>query len=385
MTAQTLPPPVLLSQTREIEELAGQLRRQPKIAVDTESNSLFAYREQVCLIQFSTPQEDFLVDPLAAGDLSALQPVFADPQVEKIFHAAEYDLICLRRDFGFTFTNIFDTMLACRILGREATGLGALLAEEFGVKLDKRGQRANWGERPLPVSLLDYARLDTHYLIPLRERLAEQLRQRGFWALAEEDFRRLAAVRSNAIEAEANGAAVDCWRISGAYDLTPQQAAVLQELCRYRDHIARRYNRPLFKVISDATLLAIAAQTPRSLDDLRRLPGMSTLQIKRHGPALLQAVQRGLQASPLYPPRSPRPAESYLERLEALKRWRKAAGLDMGVPSDVILPRDLMYALASQAPRERSELAAILKDSPWRLEHLGAQILSVLQQTNTEP
>lgn len=378
---EKLTAPVWVARTEEVERLSEKLRNQAIVAVDTESNSLFAYREQVCLVQFSTPEADFLVDPLARADLSALGRVFCDPGVEKVFHAAEYDVICLRRDFGFEFTNLFDTMVACRILGREAVGLGALLLEEFGMQVDKRGQRANWGQRPLPRELLDYARLDTHYLIPLRERLQQKLVERGLLELAQEDFRRLA--QSQAAENGRNGAAegvLDCWRVSGAYDLAPQQVAVLQELCRYRDQIARQYNRPLFKVFGDKTLTMIATTMPRSLEELGRLPGMTSRQVQRHGPGLLQAVQRGRQAAPLYPPRSPRPNEAFLERLEALKQWRKAKGQQMSVPSDVILPRDLMFALANKGPADPEALGEILKETPWRLSQFGEEILRLTKR-----
>lgn len=174
-----------------LRALAEKLAAEPLIAVDTESNSLHAYQERVCLIQFSIPSGDFLVDPLSLDTLAPLAPLFADPKYEKIFHAAEYDLICLKRDFDFTFTNLFDTMFAARILGRNKVGLGSILEEEFHVVLNKKYQRADWGQRPLPSYLLAYAQLDTHYLIPLRTRLREQLRQRNLWPLAEEDFNRL--------------------------------------------------------------------------------------------------------------------------------------------------------------------------------------------------
>ena len=91
----------IITQSGNLKALADELQRHPVIAVDTESNSLYAYRERVCLIQFSTPLTDTLVDPLALDDLSPLAPVFADPAIEKVFHAAEYDLICLKRDFRF--------------------------------------------------------------------------------------------------------------------------------------------------------------------------------------------------------------------------------------------------------------------------------------------
>ena len=171
---------------------------------------------------------------------------------------------------------------------------------------------------------------------------------------------------------------VDCWRISGAYDLAAQQAAVLMELCRYRDEIARLLDRPLFKVFSDQTLLAIASELPGKLDELRELPGMSPNQVRRHGRRLLRAVQKGLQAPPVYPVRQPRPDEHFTERLEALRTWRKNLAAEIGVGSDVILPRDLMISLAEKGPTTPDELAEAMEVAPWRLEHFGEQILEAL-------
>ena len=109
-----------------ILDLSGE----PVVAVDTESNSLYAYRERVCLIQFSSPEKDYLVDPLEI-DVSTLAPLFASTEIEKIFHAAEYDLLMLDRDFGFRVSNLFDTMVAARILGWKAVGLGSILREQL--------------------------------------------------------------------------------------------------------------------------------------------------------------------------------------------------------------------------------------------------------------
>jgi ribonuclease D len=382
MGLESLPEPSLITRPEELIKLAGKLKEEAILAVDTESNSLYAYHEQVCLIQFSTEEKDYLIDPLALDDLSPLGPIFSDPGIEKVFHAAEYDLICLKRDFGFSFSNLFDTMIAASILGLEQVGLGSLLEREFNVKLDKRYQRANWGQRPLPDHLLNYARLDTHFLITLRHILRRELEVHNRWALAEEDFKRLRSIGDSALEnnnrASSRGAEEHCWKISGAHDLAPQQAAVLQELCRYRDQVARSTNRPLFKVISDATLVAIAANTPNSLHELKQLPGMSHGQVQRHGRSILQLVQRGLNAKPVLPPRPRRPDEQYLARLENLRQWRKETAKEMGVKSDVILSRDLLIELAEKNPHEREHLARILAEVPWRLDYFGDQIMGVL-------
>lgn len=358
-----------------MKKLVQILSHQPILAVDTESNSLFAYREQVCLIQFSTPEADYLVDPLALADLSALGPIFADEQIQKVFHAAEYDLLCLKRDFSFSFTNLFDTMLAARILGRKEVGLGSILEAEFNLQVDKRNQRANWGQRPLPDYLLDYARQDTHYLIEIGGRLEHQLEERGLTALAQEDFKRVCQV-----EANADNGKTACWRVTGVHKLSPQQVAVLQEVCIYRDEVARQINRPLFKVISDHTLNAIAGALPTSLDELKVLPGMTQHQLDRHGKALLQAVQRGLQASPIHRPHNVRPDDRFLARVETLKQWRKLKGRELEVESDIILPRDLLHALANKNPQNMQALSDCLADVPWRREQYGEEILKVLRK-----
>jgi ribonuclease D len=374
-----LPPASLITRQADLAQLVEHLLGEAIIAVDTESNSLYVYRERVCMLQFSTHQGDFLVDPLALKDLSPLAPVFASPGIEKVFHAAEYDVICLKRDFHFQFAGLFDTMIASRILGRAAFGLGDLLQSEFGVQIDKHFQRADWGQRPLPTGLLQYARLDTHYLIPLRQRLALELEAHGLQHLAQEDFERLASLEMNGRSEQPK--ALECWGLRGAGDLTPQQAAVLQELCRYRESKARSLDRPLFKVMNDQTLVAIAAACPATLSELGALPGMSRGQVERYGSQLLQAVQRGLKAQPLRQKRPPRPDEAYLERLERLRRWRKVTGEAMSVQSDVVLPRDLMEALARQNPVDDGALAAVMASAPWRRQKFGEQILVLLKGT----
>jgi ribonuclease D len=314
--------------------------------------------------------------PAAAERPVALEAVFADAGIEKVFHAAEYDVMTLKRDFDFRFANIFDTMVAARVLGKKKVGLGSILESEFGVKPDKRYQRANWGQRPLPRDLLKYAQLDTHYLIPLRERLRAELKASDRWALAKEDFRRVCQVASFGFN---NGRQDGVWRIAGSYDLHPQTAAILHELAAYREQRAQVLDRPLFKVINDQTLLDIALVSPQDLNELSKIRGMSRGQIERHGEELLKAVKRGMKAEPIFPPRSPRPDGAYLERMERLRQWRKRTARRIGVESDVVLPRDLMNAIASQNPKGRPELAKILADVPWRLEEFGEELLQVVR------
>jgi ribonuclease D len=377
MRTPQLPKPTFVDTPNKLNKMISNLMKEAIVAVDTESNSLYAYQERVCLIQFSIPERDFLVDPLAVSDLSTLGPLFASPEIEKIFHAAEYDLIMLDQDFGFELSNLFDTMVAARILGWKAVGLGSILKNQFGIQVQKRYQRANWGRRPLPDEMLTYAQLDTHYLIPLRKRIKDELEKAGRWPLAQEDFERGCQVNNN--HSHRDGA--DCWRVNGARDLGPQQLAVLQELCEYRDQIAKSSDRPLFKVINNSTLYNIAEACPRTNSELEAVKGFSHKQVRWLGRGILSAVQRGLDArqTPKIPHKR-RPSDAYLLRVDKLRQWRKNTGRAMGVESDVVLPKDLVYEFAEKNPKTYEQVSEIMSEVPWRLAQFGDQILSLLKR-----
>ena len=367
--SERLPPPVWVATSTALDSLSRDLLGQPRIAVDTESNSLHAYREQVCLVQFSTPQTDYLVDPLALIDLGPLAPVFADPHIEKIFHAAEYDLVCLHRDFGFTFANIFDTMQAERILGYEKVGLDAALEKYFNVIVNKRFQKADWGERPLAPDLLAYARFDTHYLIPLRDKLRAELEAKGLWTLAGEDFRRACWVNGEHAES------AEPWeRFANRRDLNLRELTILRELAIVRERIAEKLDRPPFKVVTDDKLIAMARAVPKTRKELAET-GLSVKQLDRWGTEILSAVGRGAGAPLVKRRQAQRPDEAVLRRLDALKVWRKKVAAQAGVESDIVLPRPYLVPLAE---RGGSDLKSILESSPWRLEQYGEQILKVL-------
>ena len=366
--------PLWISTLDDLHRVLPHLERCQLLGVDTESNGLHAYREQVCLIQISTEDDDYLIDPLALNDLSPLGGLFADPRIEKVFHAAEYDLICLKRDFGFLFVNLFDTMLAGRILGRSATGLGAMLEWEFGITVDKHCQRADWRQRPLPHQLITYAQMDTRYLIPLRHRLREELLQCGRFPLAEEDFRRMCLTQVPKGSNNENG----FWRVAGGHTISPTQASVLQQLYDYRERVAKMQDRPVFKVLSNQTLLQIAKICPQKTIDLAQICHLTPRQISMYGQQLLDAVSRGLSSKPPQRPVAPRQNDDFLHRMDVLRSWRKTVAKQMGVESDVILPREILERIARHFPRNAQELEALMEHTPWRFKQYGEQILQTL-------
>ena len=287
----TLQPRIIATEA-ELAALLAELLTQPVVAVDTESNSLYAYREQVCLIQFSTPTADYIVDPLAGLDLRPLEQLFANPCIEKVFHAAEYDIMCMKRDFGFHFVNLFDTMRAARILGWRRVGLGDVLNELFGICVNKCYQRYNWGRRPLSPQALHYACLDTHYLLPLRHIQVETLQQLGRWDKAREAFAHVAEVRPAPYNTSGPRG---FWRIPGIYNLSELEQDVLWKLYCWRDQEARRLNWPPFKVLGAHTLVALAQARPRTVAELSQVPGLKPRHIRQYGEQILCAIRAGEQ------------------------------------------------------------------------------------------
>lgn len=367
---------VLIATQREWSAVLDALFAQRAVAVDTESNSLYAYQEQVCLIQFSTPDADYVVDPLAGLDLSPLARLFADPGIQKVFHAAEYDVMCLKRDFGFHFANLFDTMWAARILGWPRIGLGDVLEATFGVQTNKRYQRYNWGQRPLEPEALAYACLDTHYLLSLRHLQANALAEKGHWEEAREVFDQIAA--SDPMSHVFDPA--DFWRVKGAFDLSSREQAVLRELYIWRDHEARRRDRPPFKVLHDRALVTIAQTSPRTPEDLARLPGLKPYHVRRYGKRILRAVRRGMHAPLPHPPTPPpRHSEAEVARFQALRRWRKRIAARRQVDADVIVSNATLWDLAEQNPSTTEGLHHIEGLGPWKRKAYGQAMLEVLE------
>jgi len=371
-----LPKPNFIQDQAVFNHVVDNLSQENVLAVDTEANSLYAYHERVCLIQISTREQDIIIDPLAINDLSALGEVFSNPKIEKIFHASEYDILILFDDFQFEFQNLFDTMIAAQILGRKKLGLDALLEEFFGVKVNKKFQRANWGKRPLTEEMLHYAQMDTHFLLGIREHLARELEESELQPIAAEDF--VLASRAHLVEREEK--IPPCWRINGARNLPPQKAAVLQQLSIFRDQTARRIDKPLFKILSKKTLLALAEASPTNHSQLRKLNLNHQKSIERYSNGILEAVQIGLKSDPIQPPRTSRPDDGFLAREKALKSWRKNRASKMKVNSAVVLPKNLLNDVARENPLSLPDLEWVLREVPWRFNQFGEEILQTLKR-----
>lgn len=378
MNLPQLLPATYIDQVESLQRLVSELESEPLLAVDTESNSLHAYRERVCLIQISSRDRDYIVDPLAIADMTPLKTLFANPAIEKIFHAAEYDLMCLQRDFGIRVNNLFDTMIAARICGYKQVGLNNLLAQHLGIQLDKSHQRDDWGQRPLPQDSLRYAQMDTHYLPDLRDLLSHELGANGHLAEAEETF-----VEISLNTPPHDGRSFDpdgFWKIGMPNQLHHAEMAVLRELYLLREEIAEERDTPPFKVFSNKTLIDLARAMPVTSGDMVGLDGMSPAQIRRYSRRITDAIRRGRRATLPAPPSHRPPPQDLTDRYMVLHAWRKDKATSRGVESDVIISKQALWDLADKLPTTLEALETIPSIGPWRLQTYGEELLGVLRK-----
>jgi len=283
-------PPVLVQDVPGLARLLDALRHEPRVALDTESNSFHVYRERVCLLQLSSREQDWVVDPLAV-DVRPLGALLSDGR-ETILHGADYDVRCLRREYGWRLPRLFDTMIAARRLGRTGLGLSALVEARFGVKLSKANQRSDWGRRPLSPDQLAYAALDTHYLLPIADELRVELHQQGLADQTLAEFQRIAAVEPKERVFDEEG-----WRrLKGARELDPPGRAVLRALWIAREARASEADRPPFKVLAEATMVELARRRPATPEEVARVPGVTPQVLRRLGDAIQEALAAGRAA-----------------------------------------------------------------------------------------
>ena len=300
-----------------LEEVVESAQRQPRVAVDLESNNFHRYPDRVCLVQLATRDAVYIVDPLSIEDLTPLGDLLANAAVEKVFHSANSDLRLLDRDWKFPVRGLFDTSVAAALVGSERLGLAAVLAEYLGIEIDKNKklQRADWSLRPLTGALLRYAALDVLHLERLATLLYQRLDRLGRTEWVEEECRRLEAIRYVAPDAE--------WRflsVKGSRDLDGRGLAVLRSLHAFRETEAVRCDRPPFRIFSDAAMVELAAG-PHS--DLARVKGLGRYGRGRLSSGVRHAIQVGLRAGPVRRPRKRTAAfRENRTRLRLLKDWR---------------------------------------------------------------
>jgi len=361
-----------------VEAWLASIRRANVLALDTEGASFHRFIDRIYLIQLSTRDQHAIIDPLPISAPRLLGDIAEDPQVEIVFHDADYDLRLLHQDYGWQIRNVFDTRIAAQLLGIKAFGLAALLERNFGIKLDKKHQRADWSMRPLTVDMLDYAAQDTMNLLGLRDQLREELVTKGRLEWAMEEFARLESTRWT-VDESGNG----FLKVKGARDLTRRELAIFKELVLWRDATALKLDRATFRVVSNEVLFDAARTAPSTKSELGKLKGMPRGILERSGEEMLAAIQRGREVPEADLPRFPKAARwdrdpEFDHKVGALKSVRDAAAERLELDPGVLCSRDRMEAVARLLPQSPDDLGEIPEFRQWQVGVLGEGFVKAL-------
>ena len=281
----------IIEDTPTLAELCTRLAQQAYVAVDTEFMRESTYWARLCLIQVASDDEAAAIDPLSEGlDLSPFYELMASPNVVKVFHAARQDLEIFHHERGIVPRPLFDTQIAAMVCGfGDSVGYEKLAAKLAGAKIDKSSQFTDWARRPLSPRQIDYAVADVTHLRRVYEKLRDKLRQSQRENWLNEEMAVLADPDTYAVHPE------QAWRRIKTRNRGGRFLAVLKALAAWRDIEAQQRDKPRNRILRDEVLLAIAADSPRSVDDLKRVRSFPRNYADRpEAKAILDAVERGL-------------------------------------------------------------------------------------------
>jgi len=382
MEADSRPDYQIIDNDRDLADFAKFLENERMVAVDLEADSMYHFREKVCLIQITAARANIIVDPLEIEDLSPLEPLFSRHDIRKIFHGADYDVRSLHRDFGIEIHNLFDTQIACRFLGFRETGLESVLYKYFNITLDKKYQRKDWSKRPLPRDMLEYAAMDTVYLIPLAQALKKELEEKGRLVWVYEECEELSKARADVSDDEPL-----YLKFKGAGRLRPKTLAVLEALLQFRKAVAEKKDKPLFKIFGNDSLMQIAKTKPGSIRRLEKISTLSRKQLGMYGRELTEVVEKAMETPekelPVYPrKKGPVLSPKVPERVRAIKRWRDAKARKLEMDFGLVSNKSLISEIAVRNPRVTAELETIRGMRAWQKEMFGKEIVAVLRHMN---
>ena len=363
-----------------LEDFARSLEKKKIVAIDLEADSMFHFKEKVCLVQIATKRINVIIDTLQIKDLSLLKPFFANRDIKKIFHGADYDVRSLYRDFRIKINNLFDTQIACMFSGIKGTGLDAVLQQRFKIKLDKRFQKKDWSKRPLPDEMIEYAAGDVIYLLPLTKILEKELAEKGRLSWVYEECAILSKVRPPALNSDPL-----YLKFKGSGRLNRRCLAVLEYLLWSRRKIAKKKDKPLFKIFSNNSMIKLAEAKPANLRQLKKTNTLSARQIDMYGDVLVEAINKALNIRenklPVYP-RTKAPVEKpeVTERIKALKAWRDKKAKILEINPCLVLTKAMINTLAIYNPLDKSDIERIKELKNWQKKEFGEDITAVLRK-----
>lgn len=367
----------------ELKNICDDLLKEKIIGVDLEADSMYCFKEKICLIQIATDRQAFLIDPFELKEISPFLKVLETKDIIKIFHGADFDIRSIDRDYKARVNNLFDTEIACRFLGIKERGLAALLKRNFNIDADKRYQKADWSKRPFDKGMIDYSIMDVAYLTKLYTIILQKLENKGRFSWAKEEFEIQEQVRY-----KNNHSSPLFKRFKGAGKLDARSLAVLENLLELRMQIAQKKDQPLFKIISNASITTLYINKPETIDQILEIKALSKRQVDMYGSFCVQAITKAMELEdeqlPLYP-RTKRAKRDFKveKRIIRLKKMREKLSISMGIEPGFLLNNALISSIALQKPANSAQLLNIEHVRHWQVENIGENILEALEYDNS--
>jgi len=362
----------------ELKNVCDDFLKEKIIGVDLEADSMHCFKEKICLIQVATAKEAFLIDPFEIKEVAPFLRVLEDRDVMKVFHGADFDIRSLDRDYQAQVKNLFDTEIACRFLGIKERGLAALLKRNFNVDADKKYQKSDWGKRPFKQGMIEYSVGDVAYLTKLHDIIQGRLVEKKRLSWAKEEFEIQEQVRY-----ENNHALPLFLKFKGAGKMDNRSLAVLENLLQVRLKIAQKKDQPLFKIISNPSLMTMAYEKPVTIDQMLSIRAISKKQADMYGKICVEAITKAIsldhKALPSYP-KTRRPKKNVIvqERIIRLKKMREKLSAAIGIEPGFLLNNAVIGSIAFKNPATSEDLLKIEHVRHWQVEAIGNDILSIL-------
>ena len=367
-----------ISSDRELEAACSTLAGENLIGVDLEADSMHSFSEKICLIQVAGSDMAYLIDPFLISDFSPFSRLLEKPDMIKVLHGSDFDVRSLDRELSVEIANLFDTEIACRFLNVKERGLGALLMAYFDVHVDKKYQKVDWSRRPLKEEMIEYSVGDVAHLADLYDRIKAALEEMGRYHWAKEEFELQAKVKY-----EPNHQLPLFKRFKGAGKLDNRTLAVLENLLLVRMEMAEKKDLPLFKIISNQSMMTMATRRPKSVNKMVEIKALSKKQAAMYGDACCTAIEKALalphRELPSYP-RTPMPRKNpkVLERIKRLKQMRERLSETLAMEPGFLINNNLISAIAFAGPKTEDDLGQIDTMRNWQVEAMAGDILGVL-------
>lgn len=340
------------------------------IAIDLEADNQHLYKEQICLLQLSTDNNNYLIDTLNFKEIQGLQEVFLNKDIVKIIHDLEFDLRILSKDYGFEFVNLFDTKMAAELGQEEKCGLSSLLEKHFGLKLNKKYQKANWTKRPLDEEMLQYSINDSYYLHDLMNIQIKNLKELDRLGWLEEECQ----LRENYKFIEPPYP--EYFQIRDSNKLKRKQLNLFVVIYNLREEIAKTKNISRYQILSNKNLMAIsyAYPTEKSQKDLKGL--IRREYVSTFTPLVQEAYLQVERQKEIQHPNKKSKNRSFVKsNIQKIKFWRMETSEKISVPAVYIWPTEAIEYIANNPDCLSEGIEKLPGIRQWQINEISSSFL----------